>query len=60
MLRSTPQRSAGGSETVVVAPTVDANTIISWLNETEVEIGAQSDYLTQLDAAIGDNRKSVV
>jgi dihydroxyacetone kinase-like protein len=54
MLRSTPQRSAGGSETVVVAPTVDANTIISWLNETEVEIGAQSDYLTQLDAAIGD------
>ena len=54
MLRSTPQRSAGGSETVVVAPTVDANTIISWLNETEVEIGSQSDYLTQLDAAIGD------
>jgi phosphoenolpyruvate---glycerone phosphotransferase subunit DhaL len=33
---------------------VDAQTIISWLNETEVEIGAQSDYLTQLDAAIGD------
>lgn len=31
-----------------------AQTIISWLNETEVEIAAQSDYLTQLDAAIGD------
>jgi dihydroxyacetone kinase-like protein len=33
---------------------VRAQTIISWLNETEVEIAAQSDYLTQLDAAIGD------
>jgi dihydroxyacetone kinase-like protein len=33
---------------------VDAQTIISWLNETEIDIRAQSDYLTQLDAAIGD------
>jgi phosphoenolpyruvate---glycerone phosphotransferase subunit DhaL len=33
---------------------VDTHTIISWLNETEAEIAAQSDYLTQLDAAIGD------
>lgn len=31
-----------------------AQTIISWLNEAEVDIAAQSDYLTQLDAAIGD------
>jgi phosphoenolpyruvate---glycerone phosphotransferase subunit DhaL len=33
---------------------VRADTIISWLNEAEAEIAAQSDYLTQLDAAIGD------
>jgi dihydroxyacetone kinase-like protein len=33
---------------------VRAQTVISWLNETEAEIAAQSEYLTQLDAAIGD------
>ncbi len=33
---------------------MQAQTIINWLNEAEVEIAAQSDYLTQLDAAIGD------
>lgn len=35
-------------------PALGAQTIISWLNETESEIAAQSSYLTQLDAAIGD------
>jgi dihydroxyacetone kinase-like protein len=39
---------------LVTEPIVDTQTIISWLNETQVEIGARSDYLTQLDAAIGD------
>jgi phosphoenolpyruvate---glycerone phosphotransferase subunit DhaL len=34
--------------------TVQAQTIISWLTEAEGQIKAQSDYLTQLDAAIGD------
>jgi dihydroxyacetone kinase-like protein len=33
---------------------VQAQTVIDWLKETEVEIAAQSDHLTQLDAAIGD------
>ena len=33
---------------------VDADTITTWLTEAGREINAQSDYLTQLDAAIGD------
>ncbi|MFL5828818.1 MAG: dihydroxyacetone kinase subunit DhaL [Solirubrobacteraceae bacterium] len=33
---------------------VRAATITRWLLEAEQEINAQSDYLTQLDAAIGD------
>lgn len=39
---------------MITEPIVRAQTIISWLNEVEVEISAQRDYLTQLDAAIGD------
>jgi dihydroxyacetone kinase-like protein len=39
---------------VATDPALGAQTIISWLNETESEIAAQSSYLTQLDAAIGD------
>lgn len=33
---------------------VTADTVIAWLSEAEAQIKAQSDYLTQLDAAIGD------
>ncbi len=33
---------------------VNAETISSWLAEVESQIRQQSDYLTQLDAAIGD------
>ena len=33
---------------------VQAETITSWLSEAEQQIKAKSDYLTQLDAAIGD------
>ena len=33
---------------------VRAETITTWLSEAGAEIDAQSDYLTQLDAAIGD------
>ncbi len=33
---------------------VQAETISTWLTEAEEQIKAQSDYLTQLDAAIGD------
>jgi dihydroxyacetone kinase-like protein len=31
-----------------------AQTIIDWLSEAETQIKSQADYLTQLDAAIGD------
>src|SRR5579872_3214229 len=33
---------------------MQAQTIIRWLSEAEGQIKSQSDYLTQLDAAIGD------
>jgi dihydroxyacetone kinase-like protein len=39
---------------VITEPVVRSHTITSWLSEAEDEINAQSDYLTQLDAAIGD------
>jgi dihydroxyacetone kinase-like protein len=39
---------------VITEQTVHAQTIIRWLTEAESEIKARSDYLTQLDAAIGD------
>jgi dihydroxyacetone kinase-like protein len=39
---------------VITESTVHAQTITSWLSEAEEQIRAQSDYLTQLDAAIGD------
>jgi phosphoenolpyruvate---glycerone phosphotransferase subunit DhaL len=39
---------------VITDSTVHAETITSWLSEAEQQINAQSDYLTQLDAAIGD------
>ena len=39
---------------MITESTVKAETITSWLSEAEQQIKAQSDYLTQLDAAIGD------
>jgi phosphoenolpyruvate---glycerone phosphotransferase subunit DhaL len=39
---------------VITDSIVRAATITRWLLEAEQEINAQSDYLTQLDAAIGD------
>jgi phosphoenolpyruvate---glycerone phosphotransferase subunit DhaL len=39
---------------VITQSIVDAQTVTSWLNEAEEQIAARSDYLTQLDAAIGD------
>jgi dihydroxyacetone kinase-like protein len=39
---------------VITESIVHAETITSWLAEAGDEINAQSDYLTQLDAAIGD------
>src|SRR4051812_50160723 len=53
MLRCTPRRFAGEhdvrTETAVRAATVNA-----WMNEAAAAVRAQRDYLTQLDAAIGD------
>jgi dihydroxyacetone kinase-like protein len=39
---------------VITESIVHARTITDWLAEAEEQIRAQSDYLTQLDAAIGD------
>jgi phosphoenolpyruvate---glycerone phosphotransferase subunit DhaL len=39
---------------VITESIVQAATITSWLAEAEREIKSQSDFLTQLDAAIGD------
>jgi dihydroxyacetone kinase-like protein len=39
---------------VITGSIVRADTISIWLAEAEGQIKAQSDYLTQLDAAIGD------
>jgi phosphoenolpyruvate---glycerone phosphotransferase subunit DhaL len=39
---------------VITESIVRAQTITGWLAEAEEQIKAQSDYLTQLDAAIGD------
>lgn len=39
---------------MITDSTVRAQTISSWLAEAEDQIRQQSDYLTQLDAAIGD------
>jgi phosphoenolpyruvate---glycerone phosphotransferase subunit DhaL len=40
--------------TVITGSIVHAQTISIWLADAEDQIKAQSDYLTQLDAAIGD------
>jgi dihydroxyacetone kinase-like protein len=39
---------------VITEPVVRAETITTWMSVAEGEIREQSDYLTQLDAAIGD------
>jgi dihydroxyacetone kinase-like protein len=39
---------------VITEPTVRASTITVWLTEAGADVRARSDYLTQLDAAIGD------
>jgi dihydroxyacetone kinase-like protein len=39
---------------VITGSVVRAETITIWMEEAEGDIKAQSDYLTQLDAAIGD------
>src|SRR5690242_1920615 len=54
MLRLTHRRSAGGAEQVQGGTSVNADTVQSWLEQAAVSLHEQRDYLTQLDAAIGD------
>src|SRR5881409_3478619 len=54
MLRSTHGRSAGGAEQVQGGTSVNADTVQSWLEQSAASLREQRDYLTQLDAAIGD------
>src|SRR2546422_4002678 len=54
MLRSTHRRSAGGAEQVQGGTSVNADTVQSWLEQAAASLREQRDYLTQLDAAIGD------
>src|SRR3954466_7367283 len=53
MLRCTPPQSAGEHD-VRTETAVRAATINAWMTETAGAVRAQRDYLTQLDAAIGD------
>src|SRR3954452_23142902 len=53
MLRCTPPHSAGEHD-VRTETAVRAATINAWMTETAGAVRAQRDYLTQLDAAIGD------
>src|SRR2546428_10768084 len=54
MLRSTHRRSAGGAERVQGGTSVNAETVQRWLEQAAASLREQRDYLTQLDAAIGD------
>src|SRR6266550_3216674 len=55
MHRCTPPRFAGGPESMEEGGTsVDAGTVKRWLETAAASLHEQRDYLTQLDAAIGD------
>src|SRR6266705_1782226 len=55
MHRCTPPRFAGGPESMEEGGTsVDAGTVKRWLETAAAALHEQRDYLTQLDAAIGD------
>ncbi|MEY2534549.1 MAG: phosphoenolpyruvate---glycerone phosphotransferase subunit DhaL [bacterium] len=55
MLAFTPPHSAGECDVAVITqPTVSDHTVIAWMHEAEVAVREHADYLTQLDAAIGD------
>src|SRR6185503_15924871 len=54
MLRCIHRRSAGGAEHVQGGKSVNADTVQRWLEEAAASLHEQRDYLTQLDAAIGD------
>src|SRR6202795_1335595 len=54
MLRFTHRPYAGGAERVQGGTSVNADTVQRWLEQAAASLHEQRDYLTQLDAAIGD------
>src|ERR1700752_1115677 len=55
MRLSIPRRCAGGSEVAMeVEAVVNTSTVRRWLEGAAASVSEQRDYLTQLDAAIGD------
>src|SRR5919109_3765 len=50
----TPRLCAGRADSMAGGTSVDAGTIRRWLTEAAAAVREQRDYLTQLDAAIGD------
>src|SRR4051794_10406016 len=55
MLPFTRLHSAGeGEQTVTTQTPLRAATVTAWMNEAAGAVAVQRDYLTQLDAAIGD------
>jgi dihydroxyacetone kinase-like protein len=60
MLPSTRPRCAGERERdVLTESAVNSETISAWMAETAAAVRAESEYLTQLDAAIGDGDHGV-
>src|ERR671936_2121248 len=59
MLPSTPPRSAGGREPVIAGAAVRTSTIHAWMALVAEAVKDRRDYLTQLDAAIGDGDHGV-
>jgi dihydroxyacetone kinase-like protein len=60
MLPSTRPRCAGEREREVLTESaVNSETISAWMAETAAAVRAESEYLTQLDAAIGDGDHGV-
>src|SRR5258708_15555313 len=60
MVPSLPPRCAGERDAAVIANVaVDSQTITAWMNEIAASVRAESEYLTQLDAAIGDGDHGV-
>src|SRR5438477_4211218 len=54
MLRCTPRRCAGACRRPMEETGVNAETVRTWLELAAVSLRENRDYLTQLDAAIGD------
>src|SRR3954452_23642372 len=59
MLPSTPPRCTGGRRPVIAGASVRNTTIHAWMTLVAGSVKDQRDYLTQLDAAIGDGDHGV-